>query len=330
MKTLIRAGRDLIRELGFVLLYGLLAAIVMSSLIGSASGIKRMLKTAGFVSSFRNGGVDMVILEGMGSYKNVRPTDREADHPLDAFLREGLKRGGKLGGAAVKRLGGADGFDNLIVVVGSMVDITLSGVPEDRAVYAAVSPDLSERIGTNAVINGNEFPIESAVPGDMTCGTLYSRTQSADTERALFLFVRDYDSAASTICAPQELLMKLIAVGADEEYKAELISMISGATGMHARIWSAEDHRGFGHEILKAEARLFRRRLIRARRGDDNGSYARHRRASERLSREPPFRGDEGADLHAYALARGGLQPASRGLYRYKGDAARGLGEQGG
>ena len=242
MKTLIRAGRDLIRELGFVLLYGLLAAIVMSSLIGSASGIKRMLKTAGFVSSFRNGGVDMVILEGMGSYKNVRPTDREADHPLDAFLREGLKRGGKLGGAAVKRLGGADGFDNLIVVVGSMVDITLSGVPEDRAVYAAVSPDLSERIGTNAVINGNEFPIESAVPGDMTCGTLYSRTQSADTERALFLFVRDYDSAASTICAPQELLMKLIAVGADEEYKAELISMISGATGMHARIWSAEDH----------------------------------------------------------------------------------------
>lgn len=263
MKTPVQAGRDLIRELGFVLLYGLLAAVVMSGFIKSAAGIKRMVSTAGFVSALKNGGVDMVILEGMGSYENVEPSEREGAYPsLDAFLAEGLSEGGRLGGAAVKRMGGAGGFDNLIIVVGRMVDIAFPEAPEDRTVYAAVSPDLSERIGTNAVINGNEFPIEAAVPEGFTAGTLYSRTQDADTERALFLFVRDHKSAAANIgIAPQELLTKLIVVGADEEYKAGLMSIISGATGMHARIWSADDYLLFtgdsGAKYLKLRLAFF-------------------------------------------------------------------------
>ncbi|MBQ4448489.1 MAG: hypothetical protein II897_09420 [Clostridia bacterium] len=243
MKTLFQAIRDLFRELGFVLLYGLLAAIVLSSFINSVSGIKRILSTAKYVSQFKNGSVDMVILEGMGSYKNVEPSEREDAVPIDAFLREGLSKDGRLGGSAVVRNGGADGFDNVIIVVGRMVDIALDGVPEDRQVYAAVSHDLSAMIGTSAKINGNEFPIEAAVPKDITVGTLYNRTQSTDTKRALFLFVRDYESASAKLgISPQQFLMKLVVVGADEEYKSELIGRISGATGMHTRIWSADDY----------------------------------------------------------------------------------------
>lgn len=248
MKTIVQANKDLIHELGFVLLYGVLAAIVLSSFINSISGIKRIFSTAYFVSSYKNNHIDMVILEGMGSYKNdpggAQIGNASNDvYSMDRFLAEGLSRDGRLGGAAVKKQGGEDDFDNLIIVVGKMVDITLSDVPEDRPVYAAVSPELSERVGTNAAINGHDFQIEATVPEDITIGTLYSRTQNTDTKRALFLFVRDYEKAAAAIgIAPQQFLMKLVVVGADDEYKAELISLISSATGMHTRIWTADDY----------------------------------------------------------------------------------------
>lgn len=250
MKTITQAAEDLFHELGFVLLYGVLAAIVLSSFINSISGIKRMLSTAYFVSSYKNRQVDMVILESMGSYKNAADGGQAAisssdANALDRFLAEGLSREGRLGGAAVIRQEGEEGFDNLIITVGKMVDLALPGAPEDRPIYAAVSPELSEKVGTSVTINGNELYIEATVPEDITIGTLYSRTQASDTKRALFIFARDHEDAKAVGALPRQFLMKLVAVGADEEYKAELISTISKATGMHARIWTADDYLRF-------------------------------------------------------------------------------------
>ena len=62
MKTIGQAWNDLRREIGWVILYGVLAAVVLHSFIGSISGFRKSLSTARFLSGFRQNDVDMLEL----------------------------------------------------------------------------------------------------------------------------------------------------------------------------------------------------------------------------------------------------------------------------
>lgn len=243
MKTIGRAFHDLRREIGWVLLYGVLTAIVLSSFIGSISGFRQNLTTARFLSGFKQNRVDMLILESKGSYRISKTDGQEAPtkaKQLDALFREALSKDGTLGGVA-ELSSAPSGFARTVLIVGRMADCMPVRVPNDRDLYLAVSSSHADRVGTSVKIGREELPIEATVPNGTMVGTLYNHTRSGDLDDALFVFAKDYSTAYKTFyCAPNDFLFRLIAVDADDAFKTELLESVSSAAGMHARLWSAQ------------------------------------------------------------------------------------------
>ncbi|MBR3129613.1 MAG: hypothetical protein IKF65_03730, partial [Clostridia bacterium] len=243
MKTIGRAFHDLRREIGWVLLYGVLTAIVLSSFIGSISGFRQNLTTARFLSGYKQNRVDMLILESKGSYRISKTDGQEAPtkaKQLDALFREALSKDGTLGGVA-ELSSAPSGFARTVLIVGRMADCMPVRVPNDRDLYLAVSSSHADRVGTSVKIGREELPIEATVPDGTMVGTLYNHTRSGDLDDALFVFAKDYSTAYKTFyCAPNDFLFRLIAVDADDAFKTELLESVSSAAGMHARLWSAQ------------------------------------------------------------------------------------------
>lgn len=250
MKTIGHAWNDLRREIGWVILYGVLAAVVLHSFIGSISGLRKSLSTARFLSGFRQNDVDMLVLESTGSYRIQKNDLQEAQipqaKPLEKLFNDELSRDGRLGGAIVFPSASDSRFDSTVLIVGRMAELLPIEIPNDSELTFAVSSVNADRVGTSVKIGSSDYPIEATVPEGTMVGTLYNHTRSGDLDNALLVFARDYTAAYKVFGSmPEQYLFKLIAIDADDAFRAELIKSASCATGMHARLWSARSYLKF-------------------------------------------------------------------------------------
>lgn len=250
MKTIRHAARDLRREIGWVLLYGVLAAIVLHSFIGSISGFRKSLITARFLSGFRQNQVDMLVLEGTGSYRVSKNSLKESETPqatpLNTLFKEELSRDGRLGSAIVFPSASDSRFDSTVLIVGRTADLIPIKIPNGSELTFAVSSVHADQVGTSVKIGSSDHTIEVTVPEGTMVGTLYNHTRSGDLDNALLVFAQDYTTASRAFGGtPEEYLFKLIAIDADDAFRAELIQSAYCATGMHARLWSAEAYLKF-------------------------------------------------------------------------------------
>ena len=246
MKAFCQAGHDILRELIWALLYGFFAALVITSFVFSASGIKEDIKKAKFVSEYKHKGISMLVPQAADTYNVPEDMKQSADYygagkTLNEVFTEGFSRGGKLGSKAVLPFPDPELFDEIIIVMGRMVDMTGFYVPQESDMYVAVSKDLERMVGKTFTFDGNEYLVEAAVPEGTVIGSLYNKVDAGDGKRRVIVFVRDYQLAYRRFWySPDSFLQSLIAVNAAREEKAELLKTVYLRTGTFAELIDAD------------------------------------------------------------------------------------------
>ena len=259
--TLIRqVFSDLFKEIGWIILYGFLAAMTIMTFIliglsykhvsGQNSAINRFVKNNVYMVQIKscelNTQQTAVSDDSMLSYAEPpgEPQQNGADAFIEYFENEFSSEG--VLGSYVSIPYSGNGFSNLIIYVGKYADLTRFSRPAGKSTVIAVSTDRKDMVGETIQLSTEKFTIDAAVPDNMDIyhPYYYAPAGSLELENTLYVFTDSY--ALINKLFPQAsgdaLLERLIAVNPTEQELIELRGILYRTTGMYAGIQSVSSY----------------------------------------------------------------------------------------
>ena len=267
MKLIRQVLNDFRRELVWIIVYSVLASTVFCTLPGLfgalSSESRRQLYE--IEEELRRSDLSMIVTKGLriGSVpEDARvafdaPPRPYTGRTLRAMLEEGFSREGKLGSFAVER--DADtGRAKYVFFVGKYVDLAPVAVPEDCDYYICASEGAAESAGGTVTVFGEELPITGVVPEGTAIYHPVRPYAAENLDGALYVFIRDYESLRRIFWYSHTTFINenLIAVGADREELAELVSAMHRETGQYVCVQTTEELLGVSTERMKTYAEL--------------------------------------------------------------------------
>ena len=254
---------DLFKEIGWILLYGFLAAMTIMTCILIGLSYKQVYGQSAAITRFTANDVSLLQIKSCAlnvqsaSGSTADPEPDYGSHSQDgvtafmdyferAFSAEGIL------GSYVTLPFDRDGFGNVIIYFGKYAELTRFSLPPEKSTVIAVSPDMKEKVGQTVSLSAETFVINSAVPDDMDLyhPYYYAPSDAEELKKTLYIFTDSYSLVNKLFpqASGDMLLDRLIAVNPAESDLIELRTVLYKSLGVYVGIQSMESY------IASAEA----------------------------------------------------------------------------
>lgn len=244
---------DLRKEIGWVLLYGMLTAMVIITLVLAALSYRQVAAQSGAIGRFVDGNVSIVQVKEK-AYQLAELPHKETDAPkesmpLEEYYAKALSPDGNAGTYAV--LYGYHGYQQLFLLLGAYTDLTPYTPDRDADVVFAVTNDIKEQAEKTIQIGSSEYPLD-VLPANMDLYYPlggYITAESGMLQNSLFVFSKNYglirelfpESSYWELRDKSAFLPHLVLKDPSFEDETLLQSVIAGS-GSYAVIQSMENY----------------------------------------------------------------------------------------
>jgi len=243
---------DLFKEIGWIVLYGFLAAMTVMTCILVGLSYKHVSGQNSAITRFTANDVSLLQIKSCDlnsplSLMDEPSTNTEPSQDSAASFTEYFEKGfsaeGILGSYVVMPFYG-NGFSNVIIYFGKYAELTRFGPLPEKSTVIAVSPDMKEKVGQTVSLSAETFAIDSAVPDDMDLyhPYYYAPSDAEELKKTLYIFTDSYMLINRLFpqASGEMLLDHLIAIGATEAELVELRTVLFNSVGVYVGIQSME------------------------------------------------------------------------------------------
>lgn len=243
---------DLFKEIGWIVLYGFLAAMTVMTCILVGLSYKHVSGQNSAITRFIANDVSLLQIKSCDlnsplSLMDEPSTNTEPSQDSAASFTEYFEKGfsaeGILGSYVVMPFYG-NGFSNVIIYFGKYAELTRFGPLPEKSTVIAVSPDMKEKVGQTVSLSAETFAIDSAVPDDMDLyhPYYYAPSDAEELKKTLYIFTDSYMLINRLFpqASGEMLLDHLIAIGAPEAELVELRTVLFNSVGIYVGIQSME------------------------------------------------------------------------------------------
>ena len=243
---------DLFKEVGWIVLYGFLAAMTVMTCILVGLSYKHVSGQNSAITRFIANDVSLLQIKSCDlnsplSLMDEPSTNTEPSQDSAASFTEYFEKGfsaeGILGSYVVMPFHG-NGFSNVIIYFGKYAELTRFGPLPEKSTVIAVSPDMKEKVGQTVSLSAETFAIDSAVPDDMDLyhPYYYAPSDAEELKKTLYIFTDSYMLINRLFpqASGEMLLDHLIAIGATEAELVELRTVLFNSVGVYVGIQSME------------------------------------------------------------------------------------------
>lgn len=252
---------DLFKEIGWIVLYGFLAAMTVMTCILVGLSYKHVSGQNSAITRFIANDVSLLQIKSC----DLNVPSSSMDEPTSAYsepsqgstasfmeyFEKGFSAEGILGSYIVMPFYG-NGFSNVIIYFGKYAELTRFGPLPEKSTVIAVSPDMKEKVGQTVSLSAETFAIDSAVPDDMDLyhPYYYAPAGAEELKKTLYVFTDSYSLLSKLFpqASGDMLLDHLIAVNPTEQDLVELRTVLYKSMGDYVGVQSMESF------IVSAEA----------------------------------------------------------------------------
>lgn len=244
---------DLFREIGWIVLYGFLAAMTVMTCILVGLSYKHVAGQSSAITRFIANDVSLLQIKSC----DLNVPSSSMDEPTSAYsepsqgstasfmeyFEKGFSAEGILGSYIVMPFYG-NGFSNVIIYFGKYAELTRFGPLPEKSTVIAVSPDMKEKVGQTVSLSAETFAIDSAVPDDMDLyhPYYYAPAGAEELKKTLYVFTDSYSLLSKLFpqASGDMLLDHLIAVNPTEQDLVELRTVLYKSMGDYVGVQSME------------------------------------------------------------------------------------------
>lgn len=243
---------DLFKEIGWIVLYGFLAAMTVMTCILVGLSYKHVSGQNSAITRFIANDVSLLQIKSCDlnsplSLMDEPSTNTEPSQDSAASFTEYFEKSfsaeGILGSYVAMPFYG-NGFSNVIIYFGKYAELTRFGPLPEKSTVIAVSPDMKEKVGQTVSLSAETFAIDSAVPDDMDLyhPYYYAPAGAEELKKTLYIFTDSYMLINRLFpqASGEMLLDHLIAIGATEAELVELRTVLFNSVGVYVGIQSME------------------------------------------------------------------------------------------
>lgn len=252
MKLIRQILRDLGKEAGWVLFYGILTSAVIMAFLLISQSYRHVSAQNEAITRFVDNGITITRIQDTRYNTSPVPAQapssvQEAD-TLCAYYEEVFSPAGNAGTYVM--MPGRLGYTQVIVLLGAYADLTPYGVTDAEGVTFAVSCDLSEQAEDKICVGGTDYPLHLA-PEDMDLyhPLFYITAESGYLKDTLFVFSKNYAAIRELFPASEfwelresDLLGRLILRSPNEEDLIRLRSVVSKNTGQFVNVQTTKEY----------------------------------------------------------------------------------------
>lgn len=243
---------DLFREIGWIVLYGFLAAMTVMTCILVGLSYKHVAGQSSAITRFIANDVSLLQIKSCDLNSplslmdepsaNTEPSQGSAAS-FTEYFEKGFSAEGILGSYVVMPFYG-NGFSNVIIYFGKYAELTRFGPLPEKSTVIAVSPDMKEKVGQTVSLSAETFAIDSAVPDDMDLyhPYYYAPAGAEELKKTLYVFTDSYLLLSKLFpqASGDMLLDHLIAVNPTEQDLVELRTVLYKSMGDYVGVQSME------------------------------------------------------------------------------------------
>ena len=243
---------DLFREIGWIVLYGFLAAMTVMTCILVGLSYRHVAGQSSAITRFIANDVSLLQIKSCDlnsplSLMDEPSTNTEPSQDSGASFTEYFEKGfsaeGILGSYVAMPFYG-NGFSNVIIYFGKYAELTRFGPLPEKSTVIAVSPDMKEKVGQTVSLSAETFAIDSAVPDDMDLyhPYYYAPAGAEELKKTLYVFTDSYSLLSKLFpqASRDMLLDHLIAVNPTEQDLVELRTVLYKSMGDYVGVQSME------------------------------------------------------------------------------------------
>lgn len=243
---------DLFKEIGWIVLYGFLAAMTVMTCILVGLSYRHVAGQSSAITRFIANDVSLLQIKSCDlnsplSLMDEPSTNTEPSQDSAASFTEYFEKGfsaeGLLGSYVVMPFYG-NGFSNVIIYFGKYAELTRFNLPAEKSTVIAVSPDMRKMVGQTVSLSAETFAIDSAVPDDMDLyhPYYYAPAGAEELKKTLYVFTNSYSLLSKLFPQASEdmLLDHLIAVNPTEQDLVELRTVLYKSMGDYVGVQSME------------------------------------------------------------------------------------------
>lgn len=251
MKLMKQVFSDLLKELGWVIFYGVLTAFVIMAFILISLSYRYVASQNESISRFVSNDVSMIQLKDV----RFKATPKAADFPfdpaevesLDEYLADVFSDSGNAGTFVL--MPGHFGYQQVIILMGVYAELTPFAETRSAPVTFAVSYDRKDTKSDSISLNGTDYPLYTA-PADMEIyhPLFYMDTESGFLRDTLFVFSHDLETIRELFPTSQyweltgrAFLDRLIFQSADDGDIIRLRNVVTKNVGAYVSVETVSD-----------------------------------------------------------------------------------------
>lgn len=254
MRALVQALKDLKKELGWVVLYGILATLAMTALVYIGWSYNEVLASDTDLRAFRSRGIQFLDTKDVtvNALRDRREHEQTKVTPTaERYLTEALSPEGNAGAYVILyNAPGLDRYERVIVLLGAYADLTPFGTTPTDSMVFAVSPDLDAPSRSKVAVNGTTYPLTRAPESMRVFHPMWTLdSESGQLDNTLFVFAHSLSDARSAfpqIGAPgqgiRDLLFRFILVKPTEQDVAIMRKALMDGADTYVGVRSIDDY----------------------------------------------------------------------------------------
>ena len=230
---------DLFKEIGWIVLYGFLAAMTVMTCILVGLSYKHVSGQNSAITRFIANDVSLLQIKSC----DLNVPSSSMDEPTSAYsepsqgstasfmdyFERAFSAEGILGSYVILPFD-SDGFNNVIIYFGKYAELTRFNLPAEKSTVIAVSPDMRKMVGQTVSLAAETFSVDAAVPDDMDLyhPYYYAPSDAEELKKTLYIFTDSYMLINRLFpqASGEMLLDHLIAIGATEAELVELRTVL--------------------------------------------------------------------------------------------------------
>lgn len=250
MKLLRQVLSDLLREAGWVILYGVMTAMVIMAFILIYASYQTVEAKNDSISKFTANGISFVQV-GSAQYNAPKKApstswDGGTEESLEEYFTDIFSENG-CGGTFVF-LWERCGYQQVIILLGCYTDLTPFQTEEAEPITFAVSHDLKDTKAETITFSGVDYPLYTA-PENMEIyhPLFYMDSDSLLMENTLFVFTKDYELIKSIFpkstyweIRETDLLSRFILASPSQEEIVRLRNVVGNSIGQYVSVQSVD------------------------------------------------------------------------------------------
>lgn len=188
---------DIIKEIKWVLIYGIITTIVIMAFILIGSSYNAVASKSEAIDRFLNHNITMAKIRNVGLYNDSKAEQERINtklvESLDNYYKYVFSEDGNAGTYVV--MSGRNGYQQVILLLGAYSNLTPFDEEQIDGVTFAVSYDQKNNSNSTITIKGNDYPLHIAPKGMSIYHPLnFLPPNSELLNSTLFVFSHDYET----------------------------------------------------------------------------------------------------------------------------------------